>query len=351
MGQMGRKTEWDNLENKKNRDYLQNYKEEKEQQILDKIYLYSLVGGISRKDLAKEVRLNEKNLWRYITRLKTKKQVKKCDGLKGKLLPTDSIEESYTDPLSKAKLLGESFRRKVLFSNKFLVTTEDKVEFPFKYCIDYTIYKRYFEPKFKDTDLLEKMLFEFSNRIGAYIVYVLTWAMTQENNEIHNSEHIEEIVKKVVMTAVSRILPASILQFRESVFKGIGQYPIGFEAKVQYMNESPSYILSKKVVDQVKRAILHLYPRVYYELQLMTEYLPMELASKKRFEEELKNKRLLQKTCHHKYGPSEMMREGIYYRKCMRCDFLQRIGKSQFQKDERDRSKGERKEKYSSSVI
>jgi hypothetical protein len=239
----------------------------------------------------------------------------------------------------------------VLFSNKFLVSTEDRVEFPFKYCMDFTIYKRYFEPKFKGTDLLEKIVFEFSNRIGAYIVYVLTWAMDSENNDIHNSEHKDELVKKVVMNAVSRILPASILQFRDSVFKGIGQYPIDFEGKVQYMQKSPSNILSKEVVDQVKMAILHLYPRIYYELQLMTGHLPGKLASKKRFEEELKTERLLQRICDHKYGPSEMMRKGIYFKKCVSCGFPQRISKSQFQKDERDRSKDERKEKYSSSFL
>ena len=153
---------------------------------------------------------------------------------------------------------------------------------------------------FKDTALLEKILFEFSNRIGAYIVYVLTWAMNPENNDIHNSEHEEELVKKVVLTAVSRILPASILQFRDSVFKGIGRYPTSFESRVQFKNQS--HIMSKEAVDQVKRAILHLYPRVYYKLQLMTEHLPEELASKKRFDEELKKERLLQKTCHHKYA-------------------------------------------------
>jgi uncharacterized membrane protein len=87
---MRRNTGWDYTENRKNRDYLRSYREEKEQQILDKIYLYSLQGGISKKELAKEVRLNEKNVWRYITRLKTKKLVKKGEGLKGKLLPTES---------------------------------------------------------------------------------------------------------------------------------------------------------------------------------------------------------------------------------------------------------------------
>jgi Winged helix-turn-helix DNA-binding len=339
------KVDWDYTENRKNSDYLRGYREEKEQEILGKIYFFALNGGISKSDLAKEVRLDVKTVWRYITRLKAKRLVKKSEGLRGKYLPTESI-----DPLSKADLLGDSFRRKVLFSDKFLVSTEDRVEFPFRQCIDFTIYKRYFEPRFGETDLLEKILFEFSNRIGAYVTYILMWAMSPENNDISKFEHKDELVKKLVKNAVLRIIPAVILQFKDSVFKGISQYPTDFDAKVRYMNESPSYLLSKETVDQVKKAILHLYPRIYYELQLMTENLSKELTAKKRFEEELEYERQIRKRCLHKWGPPKMIKKGSYYKKCVSCGFPQQINKFQLQQDQKDRNKDDKRVKYSSSV-
>jgi hypothetical protein len=68
-----------------------------------------------------------------------------------------------------------------------------EIDIPEWYCLYFTGYKHYFEPKFSEKDELERCVFEFSNKIGAFITFVLMHAMNPDNKKIINSkENIEK---------------------------------------------------------------------------------------------------------------------------------------------------------------
>jgi hypothetical protein len=120
-------------------------------------------GGISHDQLSKEIGLDPKNLRSYIK----EGSVKKGKRLQDKYFPT---EEAYKDQLLNAYLFGNNFKRNIIGKDP-IITTDRKVEYviPFpSHCRDFTIYRRYFEPKFDENSELEHTLFEFSNKSGAF---------------------------------------------------------------------------------------------------------------------------------------------------------------------------------------
>jgi hypothetical protein len=104
-------------------------------------------------------------------RLLAKKLVRRESGRQGKYFPT---EYAYRDTRLSADVFGSKFRSGLL-KKDILVTTNKRTEYliPPQYCIDFTIYRKYFEPKFTEQDRIEWTLFEFSNKIGAFITFTL----------------------------------------------------------------------------------------------------------------------------------------------------------------------------------
>jgi predicted transcriptional regulator len=318
---------WDQMESRKDTSYIDEYRDVKEYEILKQILLNAIHNGISHKQLAKAVNLNEKTLRKYIKKLKKTGLIKKGNKLQDKYLPT---KESYKDPLSKSYLLGDAFRRKVLFSNKFLVTYGDK-------------------SRFREKNLLEHMLLEFSNMVGAYITYALMWSMDPDNN-MPNPEQTDELVEKLATNSISRVLPFLVWQFRDSVYRGINLYPSGYEAGVKYMKKNPSLLLSKDIIEQLKKSFLRLYPRIYFELQSIANNLSKELGSEKRFVKDIEEGLKAQNHCIHEYqyNKPKIRPENsyYYYKECRSCGSKKRVTKSEYQKSQRDRDKMERNEKY-----
>ena len=319
---------WKRLIQKKLREarirYLEPYTTEKENSILEAIRDYGIKGGILHNQLAQIVDLDRKSLRRYTQHLMKDRKIRR-EGLHGKYFPT---EESYKDPLLKATVFGDDFRFKLLDEKKDLVLCNQIIEdFVLNKIVDCTTYTTLYRPMFTTEDKVERTLFEFSNRVGAFITYTLIQAMSPENNKMSLSTRgQDEIVKKWVQNSISRILPFLAKNFNEFVFRAIDQYPHGYDEYVTFMEKSPKFVLDESTINRLSIAFGRLYPRLGYEFDKMIMNLPAALENYKRFIEDMREKRKWQQICEHVYKePATMTLYGYYGKQCSKCHYIKRV--------------------------
>jgi predicted transcriptional regulator len=321
--------DWDWTEYRRNENYLDDYRAKKEQKLLEIIRLYTVKeGGISQKKLLKEMNLDRKNVMPSIDNLIRKGLVKK-QGYHAKYIST---EKSYDDPMLYAYFFADLFRRDVL-KKDILVTTRRRVENTLvspAYCTDFTIYRHYFEPKFTEKDKLEHALFEFSNKIGAFVTYVLIQAMDPDtySNNLKSAQEQDRFVMEWVHKAVLRALPFIIWQFRDSIHKGINQYPRNYHEHVRYMDQAPKFIISREINDRLTGSFARIYPLITFEFQRIFQNLSSEIDGYKLQIEELKQKRKEQEKCEHQFGKPVISIYGLYARQCVKCNHFKKVKES-----------------------
>jgi hypothetical protein len=303
---------------------LEPYTTEKENKILEVIRNYGIKGGISHNQLAQIVDLDRKSLRRYTQPLLRNRKVRR-DGTHGKYFPT---EEAYKDPLLKATLFGDDFRFKLLDEKKGLVLCNQIIEdYEINKVVDCTTYTSLYKPLFTAEDEIEWTLFEFSNRVGAFITYALIQAMNPENNKMTLSTRgQDEIVMKWAQNSVSRILPFLVKNFNDFVYMATGQYPHGYEEHVKFMDKSPRFVLDNPTIRRLLTAFDRLYPRLGYEFSKMMMNLPEALENYKKFIEEMREKRKRQQSCEHVYDREPAMTlYGYYGKQCSKCHYIKRV--------------------------
>ena len=93
-------------------------------------------------------------------------------------------------------------------------------DFVLKNDVDCTSYTSLYKPMFTNKDEIEHALFEFSNRVGAFITYALIQAMNPDNNKMSlSTKGQDEIVKKWAQNSISRILPFLVKNFNDFVYR------------------------------------------------------------------------------------------------------------------------------------
>jgi predicted transcriptional regulator len=318
-------TDWNWIEyRRKKENYLDEYRQEKKNTMLEIIRIYGMRGGISHNQLSKEVDLDPKNLRLYIKELIKEGLVKKDKGLQGKYFPT---EEAYKDQLLNAYLFGDNFRRNIL-TKDLIITTDRKVEFtvPFpSYCRDFTIYRCYFEPKFDESSELEHSLFEFSNKIGAFITYFLIQIMDANRTKLTSHRSTDYLVEEMVRKAVLMIIPYAMSIFKDSVYKSVGKYPLIYEDKIKYLEKRPRFIIEKDIVKELRRSFVHIYPLMGYEFEKIDERLSNELASFKEHLKYMHKKWREQEVCKHEYNVPVMTIHGYCGKQCNKCHYITRV--------------------------
>jgi hypothetical protein len=193
--------------------------------------------------------------------------------------------------------------------------------------MDFTIYRQYFEPKFTKRDKLEHTLFEFSNRIAAFITYVLIQAMNSDaySNKLKSPRELDQLVTEWVHKAVLRAFPFIIWQFRDSVHKGINQYPRNYHEHVSYMEQVPKFLMSTETIDNVTRSFARIYPLVTYEFERIFQNLSSEVKSYKLQLEEMREKKKEQEKCEHQFSQPIMTMYGSYARQCVKCSYFKKV--------------------------
>ena len=168
----------------------------------------------------------------YLERLEKEKAIER----KNEQAPYFLTDKFYKDTMLIARLFGESSsrllrdRRDLILTNE-IKTVYQRLQHPYfrngknkdtelrRY--NFTKYKEFLLPKFNDKTLTEKNLFEFSNRIGAFIIRALIEAINEESYGNKVTDLIEQhaISQEYINNAMSTFIPHLLPAFKELIEK------------------------------------------------------------------------------------------------------------------------------------
>lgn len=248
--------------------------------------------GIAHQELARIMRINRKNLGKYMNRLIARGLVVRGRGLQGKYYP--AIKEHRETSIS-AEVLGEILVSTILDKNDL------KIKSPF----------------FKKSEQeIENALFEFSNKVGAIITYLLIQSMNPFNkisgntkNSVERDLNVETWFDDVITT----LRPALLQSIKEHVgphleglnvvnSEGLINYHESMGAFVEYCYGSrPRYELSDKIISELMMTFSTLYPNLSKKFERIRSVLPQRVAEEVAHWEYMGNKFEHQKVCKHEY--------------------------------------------------
>jgi predicted transcriptional regulator len=281
--------------------------------------------GISHQTLAKIVRLDRKNLRPYMKRLKSKNLVTRESGKQGKYYPTTKAHRGIS---ISADLLSDFFVSRILLNERFIVDSP------------------YFKEKITDDDdysELENALFNFSNKFGGFITYILIEAMNpaNSNNIIGNTKNTDEendlIVQSWIDDVISSMRPALLTCLKESVYPFLNsisegcQNPDGtfnheraFEFFINYNHKRPYYTLSDSIISELMRTYSKLYPNLSNILKKTISQLPRLVDRDIEQMEYTEQRFKQQEVCKHDYKPISNMKllsipKYAYTLHCRKC--------------------------------
>ena len=334
--------------------------------------------GILVKVLAKLVNLSDRSITHYIQELKEEGKIKTSEKT-GKIVSTSEV---FKDPIINAEIFGYYFRTTLLsMSNKnvkknFILTDVSNTTFwgktkkiynpetnnydEFTETLnfsrdDFINYKKqlFFTSNFVEKDNLEKMLFEFSNRIGSFITYLIIYAMNpdnydeQKNNESLSGKTKDEIAKEIINKGILSITPFLASFFRDIYDKRTGKYPYfkDIETKKEYLTRSPKYIIQEKEsIISLLDAFTKLYPLMSYEFEkimpeqnryLFKDFLsekPSGINGYKQYMKEFYELLRKQEICKHEYEEKSETIDKKIIVQCKLCNYMTKFNKSKKEK-------------------
>lgn len=307
--------EWDEFEYRKNpKIYHNSYSKSRLEQIYNIIRIWTIRhGGISHGELSKQVKLYRKNLTKYLDKLLKDNLIirEKPDTKRGKYLVKDQeiinnmdyvlisniLTDKFKDILFRALrkndycILNNKYSNSMIFSDD--APTDNNQIYHF---YDFSKYKQYFEPKFKEKTLLEKNIFEISNLIGSFIIYFIIQSrnLLVDHNNNNNNKKSNIIIDKEEIA--NRFIEKGTL----SILKIVRYWMQFLDAK------NNSNVLS---------AFSNLYPLLNYELEKIltpnfrTEFIDImrdwssssRLETYKEYQKNFTDIREKQKNCKHEY--------------------------------------------------
>jgi predicted transcriptional regulator len=340
-----------NKARKKRDELLDSQRQEREEGIYSIIKLYSIGNGIPHQRLADIVELDRKSIRPYIRSLMEKDLVRKNEQ-NGWYISTESY---YKDPIFKAEVFGDSFQYKLRNKNfqvlnnvsgRMLFSPDQKKMFQY----DFTKYKELFEPKFSQNNNIEKILFEFSNQIGAFITYLMIYCMNPDNKNNNTTnfsrEESDRITQKMFQTAMNQITPYLIIRFRDFLNNMSNIDPTKDNNKIRdiHSKESSKYYLQKDIVIKLLESFVRIYPIMTLEFERILdkryffkealEGWPSAIEGYKKwlisYNEDLKK----QETCKHEFGKSteSVLYFGKIIQQCSKCKYIKNMKKTKLKK-------------------
>lgn len=325
--------------NKERSSFLKEYKENKLNEIFLIISSYTFFSdGITQQHLADILRMNKRSIDPY------KKQLLEKDWIKinkeAKIVA--KLDERVRYPMLNAGIITRSFSYLLMESgNKSMILTNKNIEYTDKNgklkAIDLPNHKELFNTSFTNQDILEKSLFEFSNQIGAFIVYTILNAMNTDN---HNNHGIwtKLVIEKMVKKSLDSIVPYLFKKF----FKICSEVNI-VEVDQEYMARSKSNdiddgmtLISRQRFFEIYKAFTRLYPTLTFEFEKslkkrysfaeqLNAYEPVEEFEERNYLKsiDLHNLRL---KCEHKFKriPPSEKNDKIVLSRCIKCDIVKK---------------------------
>jgi predicted transcriptional regulator len=193
----------------------QRYTRVREDKILE-VVTANRENGIAHEKLARIIRIDRKNLRKYMSRLITRGLVVRGSGLRGKYYP--AIKEHRQTSMS-AEILGQVLASTIL----------DDIDLKIK------------SPLFRRSEQeIENALFDFSNKVGAIVTYILIQAMNPLNefsgntkNSIGRDLNVETWIDDVITT----LRPALLQCIKEHVgpaLRGLDQFDVNSDGSINF---------------------------------------------------------------------------------------------------------------------
>lgn len=221
----------------------------------------------------------------------------KGPGKQGKYYPTSE----YRGPIMTADIISNLAAGMILYNEDF------QVDSPFFRNIE-------------DEGSLDLTLFDFSNKVGAIITYILIQSMNPENKIIGNATNDEEKdlnIERWINDAISSLGYVLLPLFKERIRIPLTSLQdslvdgnvssicerAGLEFLADIRNR-PQYILKQKWISELMGAFSNSYPNITRELEKISKSKLEQLAARElNHFEHVKRRHIQQNKCEHNYGP------------------------------------------------
>jgi len=255
--------------------------------------------GIGHVQLAAILGNNRKNLTPHMKRLISKGLVRKGPDLRGKYYPTSE----YRGPLMTAEILSKASAGMILDNEDFQINS----------------------PYFRNTEgekSLDTTLFDFSNKVGAIITYLLIQSVNPENKLTGNATNYEEKdlnVERWINDAISSLGYVLIPLFKEQIRVPLimtslersivesDDSSIEERAGLEFLAEigdRPQYTMKQKLISKLMSSFSNSYPNISRELGKIDKSTLQQLAARELDHfEHVKRRRIQQNKCKHAYEP------------------------------------------------
>jgi hypothetical protein len=166
---------------------------------------------------------------------------------------------------------------------------------------------------------IENALFDFSNKVGAIVTYILIQAMNPLNefsgntkNSIGRDLNVETWIDDVITT----LRPTLLQSIKEHVgppLRGLDQFDVNFDgsinfnfkksmgAFIEYLLYRPHYELSDTIISELMKAFSTIYPNLSKKFERIRSHLPQLVAEEVEHWEYMENKLEHQEACRHDY--------------------------------------------------
>jgi predicted transcriptional regulator len=303
-------------------DHLHQLQARKREQKIMMILSENSESGISHSELAGLVKIDRKNLRRYMKRLIDRGLIRRGKGKQGKYYPSN---KEHRGTIMYADILGKGATGLVLANEDIPLDS----------------------PFFKNIEIddsLESVLYKFSNKVGSIIIYLLIQAMNPSNKILDNAKNSKEkdldiewwiddamsFLHHSLLPIFQDLLSSSLAYFKsfQDDYKKRGSFDkIGLYYLSMY--RTPIYILDQTLISDLIDAFSKIYPSITEKLEWIRSQVP-KLVAKQVSELENKQRRLdQQKKCKHIFeSPSDkaLLSKGVnnfvQCRKCLKIKVL-----------------------------
>lgn len=302
-------------------EYAKKYRNSMKDAIKNIVRKYDIKGGISTKALSKKLQIDIGNLRKYTKELQQEGVLSR----KNKLSKWHSTEKSYQDHLLKSFEFSRMFGKNILYKDRFeyLITNDKKEEYLLESnCKDFTTYRFFYQPKFNGYPL-ERFLFELTNLIGGYLVYLIIYCMNPDNKIDKNT------IIKMVEKSFINIIPYIFSTFQKNIneIKGENNLTFVFDEEKYFKNRVlyRTNPFTKEIIADLYSSFYNIYPLFFHQLQNIIDHLESELDGYKARIRHLEKESKKIESCKHEYEYHINFSSYNVLKQCRKCKVIKQL--------------------------
>ena len=245
--------------------------------------------GINHGVLSKIVGIDRKNLRPYMKDLQAEKVILRGSNRKY------YIGENALELLG-ARLFVHNFVEKVLSPDGNLTLNRSNL---------------FLSRERVDTGL-ERTIFEFSNKIGAFITYVIIQSLSLSNEQndrskLENESYDFYVSDRWIKKYIDIIIPLLPFIFKEELKEHLDLYSGGETLReyvgklLDYSYKLPILQLDKRLIDQINTSFSRLYPELHSSLEKIRKDLPNDIQELKDHSAYIQMRIASERRCKHCY--------------------------------------------------